>query len=98
MNTSRCHNCGSDQKSDISNPWCDECFKAVNDAREKAASEGADVGQAQRTALWQRGHDPHRGRADSRTRVQRVQFDSFLNRIAVEPGSADDPRRGRLPS
>jgi hypothetical protein len=96
MNTLRCQNCGSDQKTDISCPWCDDCMKAVNEARGKAATEGTDVGQAQRSALWQRGHDPHRGRADSRTRVQRVQFDEYLNRIAIQPGSPEDPRRGRI--
>lgn len=90
--TVRCQNCGAD-KTDYECPWCAECMKDVNEAREKAAREGTDVGQAQRSALWARGHDPHRGRADSRTEVQRVQFDSFVDRLSIQPGSTEDPRR-----
>jgi hypothetical protein len=93
-NTSSCQNCGSAEKSDFSCPWCDGCFAAVNDARAEAAKSDEDLGLAQRRALNERAHGVHRGRADSRTRVQRVQFDAFLNRINVEPGSPEDPRRG----
>lgn len=92
MNTRTCHNCGAD-KTNYEAPWCDDCLKSVNEAREKAVAEGTDVGAAQKSALWQRGHNPHRNRADSRTQVQRVQFTEFLDRIAVKPGAANDPRR-----
>lgn len=93
MNTRTCHNCGSDQKSSIECPWCDACLADVNTARAAAAEKGEDVGAAQRTALWQRGHNPHRNRADSRTEIQRHQFDAFVERLAVVPGSPNDPRR-----
>jgi len=92
MNTRYCHNCGG-SKINIEAPWCETCLTAVNEAREFAIKEGGDPGQAQRNALWRHGHDPHRGRADSRTQVQRVQFDQFIKRISVQPGAVNDPRR-----
>lgn len=97
MNTRYCHNCGGD-KTSFESPFCDPCQTAVNEAREGAVKEGTDPGQAQRTALWQRGHNPNRNRADSRTEIQRVQFNDFVDRLNVVPGSEVDPRRGKLPS
>lgn len=93
--TITCHNCGGDKSDNIYAPWCTKCLEAVQTAREAAEKANEDPGQAQRSALWQRSHNPHRGRADSRTQIQRTQFDDFVSRINVKPGSADDPTRGR---
>lgn len=97
MNTSTCRNC-SGPKQNIEIPWCETCLALVTQYRTQAATEGTDVGEAQRRALRERAHSVHQGHADSRTMVQRTQYEEFLKRKAILPGAPDDPRRGRLPS
>jgi hypothetical protein len=97
MNTFRCQTC-SGPKTNFESPWCETCLALVTQYRAQAAAEGTDVGEAQRRALRERAHSVHQGHADSRTLIQRIQFDDLLKRKAIVPGSPDDPCRGQLPS
>jgi len=67
MLSSTCGNCGRGKSRDFySANYCEDCTKAIADARTKASEAGTDLGNASRLALAQRAHDVHSNRYDPR--------------------------------
>jgi hypothetical protein len=95
MLTSTCLNCGNAKEpADYANNYCSLCDARIKEHVEHAVKTGGDVAAARREALMERAHNSSRNRPDPRGYVPRVDTTAFEERLKVEPGSLQDPRRG----
>jgi hypothetical protein len=93
--TTNCANCGGAKDArEYANYYCGACDSAQKEAREYAKRENLDEATCARDALARRAHTSNRGRADSRGSYDRIQSGDAERRLAIEPGSFEDPRRG----
>jgi len=93
---SRCMNCTSEKDPvDYDKYYCSGCETARKEAREHATREKQDVGMAEKRALMSRIRRPFDGR-DPRMPFDRVSRAGLDERIAIEPGSPNDPRLGGI--
>ncbi len=93
--TSTCHNCGAPKDPDrYAEYYCMDCETANKEARVYAARNGLDVAATAREALAARAHSNTRGRMDPRGAFSRIQTGALDQRLSIEPGSTNDPRRG----
>ena len=66
MPTSYCYNCGAGKNPPYTQRYCDECEKAVANARQFALDKGFDPSEAGRRALAERTLDPRSNRPNPR--------------------------------
>ena len=91
-----CHNCmRMKDPSEYGNYYCSACETAKSEAREYATREGLDVGSVVRKALAARVGSAME-KNDPRAIFDRVDLTAMGDRMAIEPGAFNDPRRAPL--
>jgi len=84
--------------SEYGSRLCGTCSSVKNEATEGAKRENKDVEVEVANALMTRKDLRRRtAHADSRTPIQRIQRAELEERLKIERGSVNDPRRARLP-
>lgn len=90
-----CQNCyGPKGTSHLSEFLCEACTQAGNEAAEHAVRSGKSVSEARSHALLGRTAHPMINKQHPAGLFDRVNTQAFEERLALEPGSLDDPRRG----
>lgn len=75
MLSATCYNCGNPKTPRYyGENYCEDCTKAVSEARDKAEKAQTDLGIATREALAARAHDIHRNRTDPRMPFTRSDY------------------------